>query len=460
MIRSSAPTPSTPRSNASSSPTRPESQPTLTISHDPDAAGDDSFCCRGEFPVTPSSTRSPAQSNRLAASTSTRGGGSWFSSPRNAVYIPRFEGTDENYSPFSLTGSIKRKKEPEKGRHSLSPGDLTRYLEELLVEQEQGGSINEILERSIAEEDIFADAEEEEESGICKREEDFEFELSTESDRTMRSTKTFTLSLPPPRRHSPTLISQDSTPAHTSSDLQNSPLPPSTASSLDPFSLSLPLDPTSSETSSTEDEPESEPIIVLSASRQLFTRGQLARKHSISELVLHRSPSSPTSSSQEPPSPRSPLSPLSDNTLYAARSVSFHHFRKSSKGGGLVPHTAPLPETNFDSPFNPNKSKENFVTAPSTPASASSSVTSFESSSKSRIEQSTTLLLGSVRKERKRTGKGKGRREEMLPLEIYQDLGGNENTKKDDGGVFGEERESRGRRGGEEEMRRMGRPSC
>lgn len=48
----------------------------------------------------------------------------------------------------------------------------------------------------------------------------------------------------------------------------------------------------------------------------------------------------------------------------------------------------------------------------------------------------------------------------MLPLEIYQDLGGNENTKKDDGGVFGEERESRGRRGGEEEMRRMGRPSC
>ncbi|GAA5955652.1 hypothetical protein JCM3765_001813 [Sporobolomyces pararoseus] len=483
FLRSYAPPTSTLTRSTNSSSSSSEPPFHLSVTFSPPRSLDpsnESFHCRGEVPYTPYSDQhlSPAPQARLL-----QGRGS---SPRNAVYIPRppsIFSEGKSPSPIGALSSVQRRLLKERRREaSISPGDLTRFLDELVFEQEAIESANRRRRGpgEADEEDIFADAEEPKEAQSSKRmeeeeESEYEFEISrATTNRSTMSSRTFVLSLPPPRRHSRPSISQAPT---TSSGSPPSPLPSASPSRLGEVSLEV-----HEEDGNATSEEEDEPIQVLSASRETFVRGQLVRKGSLTSLGL-RSSFSPS------PSP-SPTSPVSTSTISAENSDSNRStltnesifarlqaqgpFDSSPRLGRSIPssshqrcrltvatagkalsetphppHTAPLPFSR--SLVSPSISAaEHFVTAPSTPYGAASSPptplssTSSEfsatSSTKNRNDARSPLsslfpstsLHSQPEKfhpdivdrlgRRDRSESRKRRRETMLPLDIYQDL--------------------------------------
>ncbi|GAA5931033.1 uncharacterized protein JCM15063_002525 [Sporobolomyces koalae] len=259
-------------------------------------ASEESFYCRGEVPLTPSDRHSSV------FPTPARDRKSWFDSPRNAIYFPRTGSRRGSHTSHSLTSTNLRR---ALGRESMSPGDLTRFLDELVDEQAEQtkGVVNDNR-------DVFADADEGEvrsrvlvnrleRDEDCLRESEFE-------EATLRSTRGFTLCLPPRRRLSQTSVTASARSDFTRSSFYDNPGSPriaSSISSIDPFSLEIPPRSEANSASSSvstdlSDEDRIEQVVarVLSASRQTFTPGPLVRTGSLTSLGVRVSPSNSISS--------------------------------------------------------------------------------------------------------------------------------------------------------------------
>ncbi|GAA5881631.1 hypothetical protein JCM16303_005520 [Sporobolomyces ruberrimus] len=395
------------RSNTTLSPNR---------SHPKDDPSDESFHCRGED--TPTSTREPPLPRTL--DTPTREGSPWSEIHfRGSEWRDRSVGETSSDSPESSV-SRRSRRNPKWRVHgndqspssiaSPPPGDLTRFLEDLLIEERIRPA--EILAEEVPD-DVFADAPEANENDATRQGEkesgEYEYEISVV--RTESLTRSFKLGQP---RGGSTRIIEYRSPLASPTSLHFHE-----GSRTDFLAMST--------NAQAEGGELVEPIKVVSASRETFIRGPLVRKGSLSSLGLLSPIPTSTDPIEEPEDKReeSILATLQDQarhrnprslptrpTLSPSRSTSFLRsktFTATSFESRQTPRSAtPLPFLNtFGTPSSSfSFEKEQFVTAPSTP---------YESLPLPVPSTSTSSILSTRSKSREEEEEEEEEREEAQP---------------------------------------------